>query len=177
MGRDFHSTQCLHLSGRSANLENAYAGESNTVRPKRSKEEEFRTMNARMELADFATAAPARAALIALSKSVEDSGLEKMLTEILRIRASPIIRITDQRLRLLRAVSPQRRAQAKCLACKTRPRCRVERREALHRKREGGSRIDRSHGPRHSHIQHRWASATKTTKIQRRNFPKANSHF
>ena len=48
-------------------------------------------MNARMELADFATAAPAvRAALTALSKSVEDSGLEKTLTELLKIRASQI---------------------------------------------------------------------------------------
>ena len=100
-------------------------------------------MNARMELTGFATAAPAaREALTALSKSVEDSGLEKTLTELIKICAPQ-----NQRLRLLRALSPQRRAQAKCLACKTRPRCRVERREALHRKREGGSRIDRSHGP------------------------------
>jgi AhpD family alkylhydroperoxidase len=48
-------------------------------------------MNARMELTDFATAAPAaRAALTALSKSVDDSGLEKTLTELIKIRASQI---------------------------------------------------------------------------------------
>jgi AhpD family alkylhydroperoxidase len=48
-------------------------------------------MHARMELTDFATVAPAaRAALTALSKSVDDSGFEKTLTELIKIRASQI---------------------------------------------------------------------------------------
>ena len=46
---------------------------------------------ARMELADFDKAAPeARAALSALSKAVGDSGLDKGLTELIKIRASQI---------------------------------------------------------------------------------------
>src|ERR1700745_3659252 len=96
-------------------------------------------MNARMQLTGFATAVPAaRAALTVLGKSVEDSGLEEPLT-----RTHQDSRIANQRIRLLRPISPQRRAQAKCPACKTRPGCRVERHEALHRKREGCSRMDR----------------------------------
>jgi AhpD family alkylhydroperoxidase len=46
---------------------------------------------ARMEFADFDKAAPeARAALSALSKAVGDSGLDKGLTELIKIRASQI---------------------------------------------------------------------------------------
>ena len=48
-------------------------------------------MNARMEFVDFDKAAPeARAALSALSKAVDDSGLEKPLVELIKIRASQI---------------------------------------------------------------------------------------
>jgi len=44
-------------------------------------------MNARMEFVDFNKAAPeARAALSALSKAVDDSGLEKPLVELIKIR-------------------------------------------------------------------------------------------
>jgi len=44
-----------------------------------------------MELSDFAKAAPqVRAALSALSKAVDDSGLEKSLTELIKVRASQI---------------------------------------------------------------------------------------
>ena len=47
--------------------------------------------DARMEFAEFEKIAPAaRAALSALSKAVEDSGLEKGLIELLKIRASQI---------------------------------------------------------------------------------------
>jgi alkylhydroperoxidase family enzyme len=64
-------------------------------------------MNARMEFVDFNKAAPeARAALSALSKAVDDSGLEKPLVELIKIRASQ-----NQRLHLLRAVSPECGAQ------------------------------------------------------------------
>jgi AhpD family alkylhydroperoxidase len=46
-------------------------------------------MDARMEFADFAkTAGGVAAALSALSKAVDDSGLEKALTELIKIRAS-----------------------------------------------------------------------------------------
>jgi AhpD family alkylhydroperoxidase len=46
---------------------------------------------ARMEFADFDKAAPeVRAALSALSKAVGDSGLDKGLTELIKIRASQI---------------------------------------------------------------------------------------
>jgi AhpD family alkylhydroperoxidase len=46
---------------------------------------------ARMEMAGFAQAAPAvRAALTALGKAVDDSGLEKALTELIKIRASQV---------------------------------------------------------------------------------------
>ncbi|HEY6413263.1 MAG TPA: carboxymuconolactone decarboxylase family protein [Edaphobacter sp.] len=46
---------------------------------------------ARMEFADFERIAPeARAALSALSKAVGDSGLDKGLTELIKIRASQI---------------------------------------------------------------------------------------
>jgi alkylhydroperoxidase family enzyme len=46
---------------------------------------------ARMEFAEFDKAAPeARAALSALSKAVGDSGLDKGLTELIKIRASQI---------------------------------------------------------------------------------------
>jgi AhpD family alkylhydroperoxidase len=91
MARDFHSAGRLRLSGRSANLGYQYAGESTAVRHKKSKEEKSPTMHARMELTDFATVAPAaRAALTALSKSVDDSGFEKTLTELIKIRASQI---------------------------------------------------------------------------------------
>ena len=46
---------------------------------------------ARMEFEDFDKAAPeARAALSALSKAVGDSGLDKSLTELIKIRASQI---------------------------------------------------------------------------------------
>jgi AhpD family alkylhydroperoxidase len=48
-------------------------------------------MNARMEFVDFNKTAPkARAALSALSKAVDDSGLEKPLVELIEIRASQI---------------------------------------------------------------------------------------
>jgi AhpD family alkylhydroperoxidase len=48
-------------------------------------------MNARMEFVDFNKAAPeASAALSALSKAVDDSGLEKPLVELIKIRASQI---------------------------------------------------------------------------------------
>jgi AhpD family alkylhydroperoxidase len=48
-------------------------------------------MNARMEFVDFNKAVPeARAALSALSKAVDDSGLEKPLVELIKIRASQI---------------------------------------------------------------------------------------
>ncbi len=47
--------------------------------------------DARMEFADFIKIAPdARAALSALSKAVDDSGLEKQLVELIKIRASQI---------------------------------------------------------------------------------------
>jgi AhpD family alkylhydroperoxidase len=47
--------------------------------------------DARMELADFEKIAPeARAALSALSKAVGDSGLDKGLTELVKIRASQV---------------------------------------------------------------------------------------
>ena len=47
--------------------------------------------DARMEFAEFEKIAPeARAALSALSKTVEDSGLEKGLIELLKIRASQV---------------------------------------------------------------------------------------
>jgi AhpD family alkylhydroperoxidase len=47
--------------------------------------------DARMEFAEFEKIAPeARAALSALSKAVEDSGLEKGLIELLKIRASQV---------------------------------------------------------------------------------------
>jgi AhpD family alkylhydroperoxidase len=47
------------------------------------------TTEARMEFADFERLAPeARAALSALSKAVGDSGLDKGLTELIKIRAS-----------------------------------------------------------------------------------------
>ena len=46
-------------------------------------------MDSRMEIEDFTRIAPeARAALTALSKAVSDSGLEKALTELIKIRAS-----------------------------------------------------------------------------------------
>jgi AhpD family alkylhydroperoxidase len=46
---------------------------------------------ARMEFADFIKVAPeARAALSALSKAVDDSGIEKQLVELIKIRASQI---------------------------------------------------------------------------------------
>ncbi len=46
---------------------------------------------ARMEMAGFNKVAPeARAALSALSKAVDDSGLEKALTELLKVRASQL---------------------------------------------------------------------------------------
>ena len=46
---------------------------------------------ARMEFAEFIKIAPdARAALSALSKAVDDSGLEKQLVELIKIRASQI---------------------------------------------------------------------------------------
>ena len=49
------------------------------------------TTEARMEFEDFDKAAPeARAALSALSKAVGDSGLDKSLTELIKIRASQI---------------------------------------------------------------------------------------
>src|ERR1700678_2152026 len=45
----------------------------------------------RMEFAEFDQKAPAaRAALSALSKAVDDSGLEKALTELIKIRASQV---------------------------------------------------------------------------------------
>jgi AhpD family alkylhydroperoxidase len=48
-------------------------------------------MEARLELAEFMEVAPAaRAALSALSKAVDDSGLEKQLVELIKIRASQI---------------------------------------------------------------------------------------
>ena len=47
--------------------------------------------DARMELSDFERIAPeARAALSALSKAVGDSGLDKGLTELIKIRASQV---------------------------------------------------------------------------------------
>jgi AhpD family alkylhydroperoxidase len=47
--------------------------------------------SARKEFEDFNQVAPAaRAALSALSKAVDDSGLEKALTELIKIRASQI---------------------------------------------------------------------------------------
>lgn len=47
--------------------------------------------DARMEFAEFEKTAPqARAALTALSKSVGDSGLDKALTELIKIRASQV---------------------------------------------------------------------------------------
>ena len=49
------------------------------------------TTHARMEFAEFEKTAPqARAALTALSKAVGDSGLDKALTELIKIRASQI---------------------------------------------------------------------------------------
>ncbi len=46
---------------------------------------------ARLEFTDFIRIAPdARAALSALSKAVDDSGLEKQLVELIKIRASQI---------------------------------------------------------------------------------------
>lgn len=46
---------------------------------------------ARIEMAGFNRSAPeARAALSALSKAVDDSGLEKALTELIKIRASQV---------------------------------------------------------------------------------------
>ncbi len=46
---------------------------------------------ARLELEEFTRLAPAaRAALSALSKAVDDSGLEKSLTELIKVRASQI---------------------------------------------------------------------------------------
>jgi len=48
-------------------------------------------MDARMEFIGFSTLAPGvRTALSALSKAVDDSGLEKTLTELIKIRASQI---------------------------------------------------------------------------------------
>jgi AhpD family alkylhydroperoxidase len=48
-------------------------------------------MDARMEYSDFGKTAPGVvAALSALSKAVDDSGLEKTLTELIKIRASQI---------------------------------------------------------------------------------------
>jgi AhpD family alkylhydroperoxidase len=83
MRRDFHRAKRMRRLGTLAN--------HNRHRHKRSTEEQSATMNARMELTDFATAAPAaRAALTALGKSVDDSGLEKTLTELIKIRASQI---------------------------------------------------------------------------------------
>ena len=47
--------------------------------------------DARMEYAEFERIAPeARAALSALSKAVGDSGLDKGLTELIKIRASQV---------------------------------------------------------------------------------------
>ncbi len=47
--------------------------------------------DARMEFAEFEKTAPeARAALTALSKAVSDSGLDKALTELIKIRASQV---------------------------------------------------------------------------------------
>ncbi len=47
--------------------------------------------DARMEFAEFNNVAPeARAALSALSKAVDDAGLEKSLVELIKIRASQI---------------------------------------------------------------------------------------
>ena len=49
------------------------------------------TTDARMEFAEFEKTAPqARAALTALSKAVGDSGLDKALTELIKIRASQV---------------------------------------------------------------------------------------
>ena len=49
------------------------------------------TTEARIEFAEFIKIAPdARAALSALSKAVDDSGLEKQLVELVKIRASQI---------------------------------------------------------------------------------------
>jgi AhpD family alkylhydroperoxidase len=49
------------------------------------------TTEARIEFAEFIKLAPdARAALSALSKAVDDSGLEKQLVELIKIRASQI---------------------------------------------------------------------------------------
>jgi AhpD family alkylhydroperoxidase len=49
------------------------------------------TTDARMEFAGFSkTAAGVTAALSAISKSVDDSGLEKTLTELVKIRASQV---------------------------------------------------------------------------------------
>jgi AhpD family alkylhydroperoxidase len=49
-------------------------------------------MEARIEFAGFNEVAPAtREALSAVSKAVNDSGLEKALTELIKIRASQII--------------------------------------------------------------------------------------
>ena len=48
-------------------------------------------MEVRMELVDFSKAAPAvRSGLLAISKAVEDSGLEKTLIELIKIRASQV---------------------------------------------------------------------------------------
>src|ERR1700744_4044209 len=48
-------------------------------------------MNARMEYTGFTRTAPAVvAALTAISKAVSDSGLDKALTELIKIRASQI---------------------------------------------------------------------------------------
>ena len=48
-------------------------------------------MDARMQFIGFSTLAPGvRTALSALSKAVDDSGLEKTLTELIKIRASQI---------------------------------------------------------------------------------------
>ena len=50
-----------------------------------------RMIDARMEFAEFSETAPGvRAALSALSKAVDDSGLEKGLIELLKIRASQV---------------------------------------------------------------------------------------
>jgi len=75
MGRDFHSL----IAAPPASAEKFRMGL------------ETRSMvtDARMEFADFEKVAPeARAALTALSRAVDDSGLDKALTELIKIRAS-----------------------------------------------------------------------------------------
>lgn len=91
----------------------------------------------RLELSDFERLAPeARRALSAVSKAVADSGLDKGL-----IGQDP--RLADQRLRLLRAVSPGACAQRRRSAAQSRPGGRVARRGHLCTTRDGGACLDR----------------------------------